>query len=139
MSRQFPLAGLLRLRRLEQDQAAAHLGAVNAQLRAVTARKDAALAESERLSSEAADAASLRAIAAARSASSSLLADLEALAALADADAERAQHDLAAARARTLGLEKLEARHAAEAAAAELAAEQNVLDELSGARRGAAR
>lgn len=139
MSRQFPLAGLLRLRRLEQDQAAAHLGAVNAQLRAVTARKDAALAESERLSSEAADAASLRAIAAARSASSSLLADLEALAALADADAERAQHDLAAARARTLGLEKLEARHAAEAVAADLAAEQIVLDELSGARGGAAR
>jgi flagellar FliJ protein len=139
MSRQFPLAGLLRLRRLEQDQAAAHLGAVNAQLRAVAARKDAALAEAERLPSEAADAASLRAIAAARSASSSLLADLEALTALADAGAERAQQDLAAARARTLGLEKLEARHVAEAAAADLAVEQNVLDELSSTRRGAAR
>jgi flagellar FliJ protein len=137
MSRQFSLAGLLRLRRLEQDQAAAHLGAVNAQLRAVNARKDAALAEAEQGLSEAGDSAALRAIAAARSASSSLLADLEALSALADEDAVTAQLALAAARARTLGLEKLEARHTLDVAAADLSAEQTVLDELSTARRGA--
>lgn len=136
MNRQFPLAGLLRLRRLEQDQAAAHFGAVNAQLRAAAGRQDNALAESERSPSEVGDSGALRAVAAARAASASMLAELQALTSLAEAEAQQALQDLGAARARTLGLEKLEARHGAEFAAAELVAEQNVLDELSSARRG---
>jgi flagellar FliJ protein len=136
MNRQFPLAGLLRLRRLEQDQAAAHFGAVNAQLRAASGRQDSAVAESAGSPSEVADSTALRAVAATRAASASMLVELQALTSLAEREAQRALQELGAARVRTTGLEKLEARHRAEVAASELAAEQTVLDELSSARRG---
>ncbi|MEA5457149.1 flagellar export protein FliJ [Sinomonas sp. JGH33] len=137
MNPQFPLAGLLRLRRLEQDQAAARLGAANARLRALSAREDAARAEAERISSDVDGAAALRAVAAARASSLGMLAELHALAELADAERDEALLEFGAARARTIGLEKLEARHADAVAAADLAAEQGLLDDLgSGARPG---
>ncbi|WP_138445252.1 flagellar export protein FliJ [Sinomonas susongensis] len=135
MNRQFPLAGLLRLRRLEQDQAAARFGAVNAQLRAVGAQQASARADAEEIPSDVDSSAALLAVAAARAASASLLAELDALAAAAEAERGKAQHDLTSARARTVGLEKLEARHDALVDAAELAAEQGVLDDLGSSAR----
>lgn len=133
MNRLFPLAGLLRLRRLEQDQAAANLGSVNTRLAALNARQESARIETERTPSEATDAASLRAIAAARVSSMSMLADLRHLTRIAEDDREQAQAALAVTRARTIGLEKLEERHGLDVAAADLAAEQGVLDELASA------
>ena len=139
MSRQFPLAGLLRLRQLEQDQAAARFGAVNARLRALAGREESVRAQGDGITSEVDSSAALRAVAAARASSMSMLADLRALSELAASEREDAQVEFAAARARTIGLEKLEARHSEAVAAAELAAEQGVLDELGTAAGGASR
>ncbi|KHL02415.1 hypothetical protein [Sinomonas humi] len=135
MNRPFPLAGLLRLRRIEQDQAAARFGAVNAQLRAVGAQQASAQADAQEIPSEVDSSAALLAVAAARAASASLLADLDALVSMTEAEHGQAQRDLAAARGRTVGLEKLEARHDALAVAGELAAEQGVLDDLGSSAR----
>lgn len=135
MTPQFPLAGLLRLRRLEQDQAAARFGAVNAQLRAVGAQQASARAEAEEIASDVDSSAALLAVAAARAASASLLTELDALAAVTEAERGQAQRDLAVARGRTVGLEKREARHGALVVAAELAAEQSVLDDLGSSAR----
>lgn len=132
MARDFPLAGLLRLRRLQQDSAAGSLAAANAKLRRSTeARSDAydSLAASP---VEAADAATLHAIAAARASSRSMLADLLAAESLDNAAANTAQAEFHAARARSVGLEKLEAKHADTLAAEDLRTEQTVLDELAG-------
>ncbi|WP_422934679.1 flagellar export protein FliJ [Sinomonas sp. P47F7] len=133
---QFRLAGLLRLRQLEQDQAAARFGAANARQRALAVREEAGRADGDRISSDVDTSAALRAVAAARASSTSMLAELRALAELAESERDAAQLEFAAARARTIGLEKLEARHAEAAAAAELAVEQGVLDELGATRRG---
>ena len=131
----FPLAGLLRLRRLEQDQAAGHLGAANSRFAALAATEARAAAEAEQLPSEASTSAALQAIAAARASSMSMLTELRGLAAVAGEDRDEAERVFGAARARTVGLEKLEARHAVAAAPAEIAAEQVVLDELGSAAR----
>lgn len=135
MTAHFPLAGLLRLRRLEQDQAAGHLGAASSRLAALAAREGRAVAEAERIPSDADTSAALLAVAAARASSMSMLTELRGLAATAEAEQAEAEREFGAARARTVGLEKLEARHAAAAAASALAAEQVILDELGSAAR----
>lgn len=135
MTAPFPLAGLLRLRRLEQDQAAGHLGAANTRFAALAASEGRAAAEAEQIPSDAGTSAALQAVAAARASSMSMLTELRALAAAAEAERDDAEREFGAARARTVGLEKLEARHTASVAAAELAAEQVVLDELGSAAR----
>jgi flagellar FliJ protein len=135
----FSLAGLLRLRRLEEDQAAAVFGAAVSRHAGFTARTERALTELDRLPAEVDGLAVLHTAAAARAASSAMLTELHALSDAAAAQRDAAERDLGLARARTLGLEKLEARHGAAVQAAELAAEQVVLDELgSRARTGTA-
>lgn len=131
MNRQFPLAGLLRLRKMQQDQAAT--GMARASSRALTARERGAAARTELGNSNqtAASSSSLLAIAAARASSQSMLADLDALAAAAEAQLAEARTDYTEARRKAVGLEKLELRHGAELAVAELRAEQGVLDEIA--------
>ena len=73
----------------------------------------------------------MRAVAASRSASHSMLADLRNLALLAETDESTAREEFIAARTRSVGLEKLQARHQAEVNTAELRAEQSTLDEIS--------
>lgn len=131
MARTFPLAGLLGLRRLEEDQAAAALSAANSRAGAVQARRDAALRDLDSSSSDAADATALRMAAFARATSRSMLSDLAALSALAETETARAQEDFQAARARTVGLEKLEGKHTAAALAEDLRTEQVALDEIA--------
>lgn len=135
MSPSFPLAGLLRLRRLEQDRAAGHLGAANARFSALAASEGRTRADTELIPSDADTSDAMRAVAAARASSMGMLAELRALVAVAEAERESAQRELGAARAGTVALEKLEARHAAAERAEELAAEQAVLDELGSAAR----
>ena len=132
MSRAFPLAGLLRLRRLQEDSAAGKLAAANARVRETTAVQ--AQAYQALLDSPAAvmDGATLSAVAAARASSRAMLADLAALSALRAEEAGAARADFHAARAESVGLEKLETRHAGEVAAGDLRTEQTVLDELAG-------
>lgn len=132
MTRQFPLAGLLRLRQLQEDQARAEYGAANRRIGELADRRTAVLEGDTHAGAEPDSAVALRAIAAARAAQTGMLADLRALAVLAEGERDAAQAGFAAARARTLGLEKLQDRHAAAVQAEDLAAEQGVLDDLAG-------
>ncbi|QNE15619.1 flagellar export protein FliJ [Pseudarthrobacter sp. NBSH8] len=131
MNRQFPLAGLLRLRKMQEDQAASGLARANS--RSATAR-DRRLAARTALgnSIEAAGSSSaMLAIAAARASSQGMLADLDALSAAADAQLATARTEYTEARRQALGLEKLELRHSAELAIADIRTEQGVLDEIA--------
>ncbi|MGK3709179.1 flagellar FliJ family protein [Arthrobacter sp. IK3] len=132
MGRDFPLAGLLRLRRLQQDSAAGTLAAANADLRRAAEARIEAYGSLAATPLEAADAATLNAIAAARASSRSMLADLLASEQLKDAAVNTAQAEFQTARARSVGLEKLEAKHSDAVAVEDLRTEQNVLDELAG-------
>lgn len=131
MARQFPLAGLLGLRRLEESQAVAALSAANRRHAGLQARQGALLHDLEQSPSEAADAPALRMAAVARASSRSMLNDLTALTALSEADTVRAQEDFQQARAATVGLEKLENKHATGLAVEDLRTEQLVLDEIA--------
>jgi flagellar FliJ protein len=135
MTSHFPLAGLLRLRRLEEDRAAARYGAASARLTALTARQEHTMADADQIPAEFETVAALRAAAAARASSMTMLGELRALTTTAEAERDTAQREFGVARARTVGLEKLEDRHAAAVTAAELAAEQVVLDELGSSAR----
>lgn len=137
MARAFRLAGLLRLRQAQQDQAAAALAASADRLRdAADARLRArrTLADSP---TDVTDAATLSAVAAARASTRGMLVELDAVSARREAEHESARAAHAEARRAAVGLEKLEARHAEQVAAEELRAEQVVLDEIGAARRRA--
>jgi len=131
MSRQFSLAGLLRLRQIQQDQAASGLASARSRSNSVRAREASARRQLTATDAEIVSSASLRAVAAARSASHSMLADLQNLARIAETDEATAREEFIAARTRSVGLEKLQARHHAEVTTAELRAEQSTLDEIS--------
>jgi flagellar protein FliJ len=131
MARNFPLAGLLGLRRLEEDQAASALLAANRRRSTLQARQGTLLRDLEKSPVAIASAAALRAAAIARASSRSMLTDLAALTEVAEADSVQAQEDFQQARAATAGLEKLEHKHASGVAAEDLRAEQLVLDEIA--------
>ncbi|MDJ0355985.1 flagellar export protein FliJ [Paenarthrobacter sp. PH39-S1] len=131
MSRAFPLAGLLRLRRLRQDAAAAELAGANARASAHGARQNAARGELQQTTSEVATAAALSAMAAARSSARSMLAELEAVSQQNRVQQDQAQTVFNEARAGSVRLEKLAAKHAELVAAELLHSEQTVLDEIA--------
>ncbi|WP_166878193.1 hypothetical protein [Salinibacterium sp. ZJ450] len=131
MARPFTLAGLLRLRTLQQDAAAGDLAAANARLHESGARQARARTALGGTPTDPTDTTTLYAVAAARAASRSMLADLEALRQQQAEDAAAAESAFTAARAATVGLEKLEARHALAIAADDLHAEQTVIDEIA--------
>jgi flagellar FliJ protein len=135
MTQPFSLAGLLRLRRLEEDQAAAVFGAAASRHAGIAARTERALAEVDGLAAEVDSLDVLHTVAAGRAASAARLTELRALSDAAALERTAAEKEFGAARGRTLGLEKLEARHASTVHAAELAAEQVVLDELGSTAR----
>lgn len=132
MTRAFPLAGLLRLRKLQEETAASKLAAANARVREAGAVQAQAYEELAQSPVAAADSAALYAVAAARASSRAMLAELAAVGTRRTAEAETAQTAFRSARADSVGLEKLEARHAVEAAAEDRRTEQTVLDELAG-------
>jgi flagellar FliJ protein len=131
MSRAFTLAGLLRLRHLQQDQAAGDLAVANARLRATATRIDETRAALEHLPINASGADTLYAIAAARASSRSMLAELAALDTVAQQAVTEAQLAFDARKAASVSLEKLEGRHGALEAAEDLHAEQGVIDEIA--------
>lgn len=131
MARTFPLAGLLRLRQLQQDRAASELAAANNRMRETAARRMRARAELGQTPLDVFDSATLHAVAAARASSRSMLADLESLNQEQQTAAAQSQAAFNAARAQSVALEKLEARHAETVAAEELHGEQIVLDEIA--------
>ena len=131
MTKSFPLAGLLRLRKLQEDQAAAALSAARG--RADDARRRSRRVR-DRLAADPSAANSVEhivAIAAARASASSMLLELDALG---RSTADEEARTLAAhqeSRRRALTLEKLEAGHAAAAAVERAIEEQKALDELA--------
>ncbi len=131
MSRAFPLAGLLRLQHLRRDAAAADLAGANARASAHGARQNATRRELQETSSEVATAAALSAVAAARSSSRSMLTELEAVSQQNRVEQDLAQTMFNEARASSVRLEKLAARHEEAVAAELLHAEQTVLDEIA--------
>jgi flagellar FliJ protein len=131
MTRTFSLAGLLRLRRIREDQAAGGLAAANAKVRenaAQTAQVRSRLGNTE---STVSNSAALHAVSTARASSRSMLAELNALAVLRQTAAEESAAEFAAARSQSVRIEKLELRHDDLVAQQDLRAEQMVLDEIA--------
>ena len=130
MSR-FTLAGLLRLRRLEEDQRALELNTARE-------RESIGVARTRRIRNSLAETSvdpesfsSIASIAATRATSANLLAELAELDRAAAAEVELAAAEHAVAHGRTAGLEKLEERFIERTTAEELRAEQLALDDLS--------
>lgn len=137
MATPFRLAGLLRLRGMQEEQAAGELAIANASLRAAERREQRtarALAESEL--PERADDLSWQAAVAARAGLTGLLTEAVAARDVVDFRVRQATGDWSDARARAQMIRKLEERHQAALVAEELRLEQLVLDEAA-SRRGA--
>lgn len=135
MSRSFSLAGLLRVRAVQERAAAQRLSraVIDAeQTRTRDRHVRAALAASD---SDAVDVRTLSALAATRVANRSMLADLDSLARLQQQEVAAAQSTHAAARREMRGLDRLAGAHERRARAEELRAEQHDLDEIA-LRRG---
>jgi flagellar protein FliJ len=131
MTRSFPLAGLLRLRKLEEDQSASTLSRARVQAAEQSHRSRSARAAFADSDSGATSPAMLAAIAASRASAVTMFAELTELERQHDMEVELARVAHERAHARALGLEKLEERHDEAVAAEELRAEQIVLDELA--------
>ena len=132
MTRPFPLAGLLRVRALAEDTAAAELASARREERAA---RDRASLTAEALGSARppgeADLAAWQAAVAARVALSSLLTEDVERVRGAEQTVGRRQEDWTAARIRTRAVERLRDRHDAAAREQEEHAEQAVLDEVA--------
>ncbi len=132
MSRPFPLAGLLRLRQLQEDRAAAALAIANREAALHSARVAAVRRDLRGTAgAEITDATSLRAVAAARASGRSMLASLEALSGNSREAADEALEAFTQARVQSAGLEKLQNRHNESEAVDELRIDQAALDELA--------
>ncbi len=131
MSRQFSLAGLLRLRHLQQDEAAGQLASANARLDATSVQRNRARAALGATRSDASSTEALYAMAAGRASMRSMLSDLDSMLTQQHAEAEEANEVFNVARARAVALEKLEAKHLQAVMVEELRDEQNFIDEIA--------
>ncbi|WP_203135620.1 hypothetical protein [Microbacterium sp. JZ31] len=127
----FSLAGLLRLRGVQERAAAERLSRAQVAARQSEARERHTRAALAGTGDDAVDVRTLAAIAAARAAARSRLADLSALTEAQRGAVEEAQREHAEAKRRARGLEKLEAAHVARERTRLLQAEQAVLDEIA--------
>lgn len=132
MSRHFPLSGLLRVRAMAEDTAAAELATARRLERAARerARATADLLGSSHPAGEA-DLAAWQAAVAARVALSSLLTDDRAALARAEQVVGRRQEDWTTARIATRAVERLRDKHELGERLEEDRAEQVVLDEIA--------
>jgi len=131
MSAQFSLAGLLRLRKLEEDQRAVELNSARD-------REEVGLARTRRIRRSLAEGhedpsahASLASIAATRASSATMLSELSEIDRENAAEVDTAVTAHTEAHRKTLGLEKLETRFEEKKLAGELRDEQLLLDDLS--------
>lgn len=131
MSRGFSLAGLLRLRHLQQDLAAGELASARGRLDESSVQQRRARAALGGTPSDVTSTAALYALAAGRASARSSLADLDALGRGYVAEVEGAEEAFGTARAQSIGLEKLEQKHVDRVAADDLVVEQRSLDELA--------
>ena len=136
MSRSFSLAGLLRVRSIQERAAAQELSRAVIEANQTRTRDRhlrAALAAAE---TDAVDVRSLAAMAAARVAGRSMLADLASLQEMQQQAVDEAEATHSGVRREVRGLDRLAAAHAARVQAEALRAEQLELDEIA-VRRGA--
>lgn len=138
MTRPYRLAGLLRLRKLEEDQAAADLAVANAARRAALARQadsDGHLANHD--FDPTTQLSAWRSAVAIRASLRSLAVESAAAASLAATEVDQREMAWADARRRAVPLEKLAERHEEAEKVEDLRLEQIALDEI--ASRGRAR
>lgn len=131
MARMFTLAGLLRLRQIQEEQAASDLAMANARAREIRSRSSRARDALGDSSAEATSATVLYAVAAARASARSMLAELDSLGCEHQPVLDRANEAFAEARARSIGLEKLAGRHQEQQSEEDLHAEQAAIDEMA--------
>jgi flagellar FliJ protein len=124
----FRLAGLLRLRRLEEERAAAALAHANAEREAARRRREE---HGERLTSTSLDEQDFTVAVAGRAALFGLYAESTAYLALASARADEAGTEWSGARTAVRMIDKLAERHAAGEETEALRAEQLLLDETA--------
>lgn len=130
MTRSFSLAGLLRVREIQERAAAQRLSRAVLDARHTEARDRSLRAHLAGAGSEAVDVRSLAALAAARAAGRTLLSDLTMLAELQEQTVDQARAEHSEARRAMRGLDRLAQAHAVRVRAAELHAEQAELDEI---------
>ncbi|MCL2454519.1 MAG: flagellar FliJ family protein [Micrococcales bacterium] len=135
MRRAFPLAGLLRVRSIAEDRAAAELAEAHRQEQAA---RDRAIETARLLGSSAATAEAepqaFRASVAARMAMSALLVEAKADVAVAESRTAQRAQAWSVARQATRTVERLGEKHDEEQRTEELKAEQAALDEIAGRR-----
>ncbi len=127
----FRLGGLLRLRRLEEERAAAELARANAEREAARQRRRSAAIELSGASLGDGDEASFRAAVAGRASLMGILEESSLLLAMAAGRADEAQQDWSSKRTDVRTLEKLEERHDAAEVAEEARVEQLLADEVA--------
>ncbi len=131
MSKPFSLAGLLRVREIQERAAAQRLSRAVIDAQHTEARDRALRAHLAGTGTEAVDVRSLAALAAARVSGRAMLADLTTLSDLQEQTVTEARTAHAEARRTLRGLERLAQGHADAVRAAELHAEQAELDEIA--------
>jgi flagellar FliJ protein len=131
MARMFPLAGLLRLRQVQEERAASELATANARSRELRSRQSRALDTLGSSTAEPTNSSVLYAVAAARASSRSMLAELDALDVEHQPVLDQANEAFAEARARSIGLEKLAGRHQQQQTEEDLHTEQAAIDEMA--------
>jgi flagellar protein FliJ len=131
MARMFPLAGLLRLRQIQEEQAASDLAVANARAREISSRQSRTRETLGASSAEPTSATVLYAVAAARASSRSMLAELDAIDCEHRPVLDQASESFAEARARSIGLEKLAGRHHRKQTEEDLRLEQAAIDEMA--------
>ena len=132
----FRLGGLLRLRRLEEERAAATLARANADRAAARERRSRVAMELAGASFDDGDSASFQAAVAGRASLMGLLEESALLLTMTSERAAEAQQDWSERRTEVRTLEKLEERHDAAVVAEEGRAEQLLADEVALRGRG---
>lgn len=133
----FKLAGLLRLRGIQQDKAAGALAEAHREQKILKDRRRTAAEHLAGTDSTPQNAEALMAIVAARASARSMFLELDGVMEASRTRVEQARAEFAAAKSDTAALEKLAARHAREETARQLRAEQDALDEIASTRRSA--
>lgn len=131
MSPKFSLAGLLRLRKLEEDLRANELNTARDRESVGLARSRRIRASLSEINDDPTAYASIASIAATRASAATMLSELGEVDRANAAEVELAAAAHADAHRKTLGLEKLETRHEQQQTAERLRDEQLLLDDLS--------
>lgn len=127
----FPLSGLLRVRGVQERAAAESSSLARSEAAAAETAVEQAVSSLSEITTAIDDAATLLALAAARSSGQAALADLRTLARLRRDAAEAASAAHVEARRELKGLERLEDAHLERELARERRAEQGALDEMA--------